>query len=217
MGDIRVFKKELEMEKEKKVKEVKTKKVEVNEKETVKEEVILEKREKRLVKFIALLSSFFATALAILIFVFSVIASISTANLAKEELVNNNIVVTIISKLNNYSTIEVKDLIANMTNRFTFILFEIIIPTIAFVGAMILILVLAKRAIEFVSDITYEKDLYNKRKLLNLQDIVVILSVVLLTTLVIFNRPTIIIYLLIEALLGIVYYLFKKCIIFKKK
>ena len=200
------------MEKEKKVKEVK--KVEQN--KDFGEEVI-DKREKSVIKFVALVSSFFATALAILIFVFSVIASIATANMPKEELVNNNIVVTIISKMNNYSTVEVKDLINSMTNRFAFILFEIVIPTIAFVGAMILILVLAKRIVEFVSDINYEKDLYNKRKLINLQDIIVILSVVLLATLVIFNRPTIIIYLLIEALMLIIYYLFKKCIIFRKK
>lgn len=203
------------MEKGKKLKkEIKTQK-EILEKEE--EPIIMNKSEKNLVKFIALLSSFFATALAITIFVFSVIACISVSNLEKEALLNNNIVVTMVSKMNNYSVLETKDLITNMSNRFTFILFEIIIPTIAFVGAMILMLVLAKRIIEFISDIKYEKDLYNKKKLINVQDIVSILSIVLLTTLVIFNKPSIIIYLLLEALLCMVYFLFKKCVTLQKK
>ena len=199
----------MEKRKNEKVKKVESAKEE--------ESIVLEKREKRLVKFISLLSAFFATAVAILIFVFSVISCISVANLSKEDLVNNNIVVTIISKLNNYSINEVGDIISNMTNRFVFILFEIVIPTIAFVGAMILILLLAKRVIEFISDVTYEKDLYNKKKLSDARDIIAVLSIVLLTTLVIFNKPTILIYLLIEALLTLIYYLFKKCVMLRKK
>ena len=198
------------MEKEVKVKKIKSK-------ENIEENVVLAKREKRLVKFIALLSAFFATGLAILMFIFGVIACVSVFNTDKELLVNNNIVVTVVSKLNSYSTLEVKDLINNMSNKFTFILFEIIIPTIAFVGAMILILVLAKRVIEFISDVTYEKDLYTKKKLSNIQDIISILSIVLLSTLVIFNKPSIIIYLLIEILLCLIYLLFKKCVILRKK
>ena len=82
---------------------------------------------------------------------------------------------------------------------------------------MLLILVLAKRIIEFISDVKYEKDLFNKKKLSNIQDIISILSIVLLATLVIFNKPSIIIYLLIEVLLCIVYLLFKKCISLRKK
>ena len=107
-------------------KEIKVKNKE--EKETREEEtIVFEKREKKLVKFIALLSSFFATAMALLIFIFSIITCISVSSLDKELLINNNIVVTIISKLNNYSVLEVTELINGMSNRFTFILFQIVI------------------------------------------------------------------------------------------
>lgn len=195
-------------------KETKTKKIE---QETVNDTVVLENRTKRSVKFVVLLSSFFATAMALLVFVFSVIAIVSVINQSQTELLNNNIVITMVSKMNNYSISEVTELINNMTGKVTFILFEIVIPTIAFVGAMILILVLAKRVIEFIDDVVYEKDLYNKKKLIGIQDIISILSIILLTTLVIFDKPSIFIFLLIEALLGIIYMLFKKCIILKRK
>lgn len=217
-GDIHVFKKELEMEKKVKKEKKEEKELKIKKPELVnEEEIVFEKQEKRVVKFIALLSAFFATGLAILIFVFSIIACISVSNLSKEALINNNVVVTLVSKLNGYSIAEVQDLIGNMTSSFKFILFEIVIPTIAFVGAMLLIIALARRVIEFVSDIKYEKDLYNKKKLASALDIISILSVILLATLVIFNRPTIIIYLLIETLLCIIYLLFKRCVMVRKK
>ena len=206
------------MGKEKNEKKQNVKVVKKEEKEIVEEAVIIDKSEKNLIKFIALLSAFFATGMAILIFVFSVIACISVANSSIDALLNNNIVLTVVSKMNNYSISEVKTIIESIgSSRLTFILFEIVVPTIAFVGAMILILVLSKRAIEFIADVSSEKDLYTKRKLINIQDMISILSIVLLTTLVIFNRPSIIIYLLIEALLCIVYLLFKKCVIMRKK
>lgn len=206
------------MEKEKKV-EKKVKK-ESKEKKIIKESkesVIMLKRDKNVVKFAALLSAFFASGLAILMIIFSIIASISVFTSSNAELVNNNIVVTLVTKLNNYSVADVKDIIMNTSNHLSFVLFEIIIPAIAFIGSLILILVLAKRLMEFVDDITYEKDLFNSKKLSSAQDIIAILSIVLLTMLVIFNKPSIIIYLLIEVLLCIIYLLFKKCVSFRKK
>ena len=172
--------------------------------------------EKKLVKFISLLITFFASALAIIIFVFSIIASISIANLPKEELVNNNIVVTLISKLNNYSISEVKGLINTLSSRFSFIVFEIIIPTIAFIGAMLLLIALSKRLIDFISDVKFKNDIFTDKKVNNLKDIISILSLVLLTTLVLFNEPSIIFYLIIELLLCATFILFKKCVLLKK-
>ena len=194
-------------------KETKTKK---KEKVLVHNDNVLEKNEKGVIKFASLLTSFFATCLAILIFIFSVIASLSLANLPKEDLVNNNIVVTLLSKLNNYSITDAKELITTMSNRFTFILFEIVIPTIAFIGAMLLLITLARRLIDFISDVKTEKDLFNAKKVEDAKDIISILSLVLLTTLVLFNEPSIIFYLLIEVLLYIIFILFKKCVLLKK-
>lgn len=196
------------MEKEKKTKK--------REQVMVEEKIVLEKNEKNIVRFVALLTSFFATGLAILIFVFSVMATLSVANLPKEELVNNNVVVTLISKLNSYSISDAKDLITTMSSRFTFILFEIVVPAIAFIGAMLLLLVLGKRLIDFVNNIKTEKDLFNQKKLQDIHDIISILSLVLLTTLVLFNQPSIIFYLLIELLLWVIYVLFKRCVLLKK-
>ena len=194
-------------------KETKTKK---KEKVLVHNDNVLEKNEKGVIKFASLLTSFFATCLAILIFIFSVIASLSLANLPKEDLVNNNIVVTLLSKLNNYSITDAKELITTMSNRFTFILFEIVIPTIAFIGAMLLLITLARRLIDFISDVKTEKDLFNEKKVQNAKDIISILSLVLLTTLVLFNEPSIIFYLVIEVLLCIIFMLFKRCVLLKK-
>ena len=194
-------------------KETKTKK---KEKVLVHNDNILEKNEKGVIKFVSLLTSFFATCLAILIFIFSVIASLSLANLPKEDLVNNNIVVTLLSKLNNYSVTDAKELITTMSSRFTFILFEIVVPTIAFIGAMLLLITLARRLIDFISNVKTEKDLFNAKKVEDAKDIISILSLVLLTTLVLFNEPSIIFYLLIEVLLYIIFILFKKCVLLKK-
>lgn len=192
------------------------KKTKKREQVMVEEKIVLEKNEKHIVKFVALLTSFFATGLAILIFVFSVMATLSVANLPKEELVNNNVVVTLISKLNSYSISDAKDLITTMSSRFTFILFEIVVPAIAFIGAMLLLLVLGKRLIDFVNNIKTEKDLFNQKKLQDIHDIISILSLVLLTILVLFNQPSIIFYLLIELLLWVIYVLFKRCVLLKK-
>ena len=194
-------------------KETKTKK---KEKVLVHNDNILEKNEKGVIKFASLLTSFFATCLAILIFIFSVMASLSLANLPKEDLVNNNIVVTLLSKLNNYSITDAKELITTMSNRFTFILFEIVVPTIAFIGAMLLLITLARRLIDFISSVKTEKDLFNAKKVEDAKDIISILSLVLLTTLVLFNEPSIIFYLLTEVLLYIIFILFKKCVLLKK-
>ncbi len=197
------------MKKEKNVKKVKD--VSIN------DEVILGNNEKKLVKFASLLMTFFATCLVILIFIFSIISISSVANLGNDALANNNIVVTLVSKLNGYSLIETKELIMNMTNNFSFIMLEIVIPCIAFIGAMLLLIVLSKRFIDFTSDINTEKDLYTLKKSQDLQDMIAILSVILLTTLVIFNEPSIIFYCLIELLLCIIYYLFKKNVLLKNK
>ena len=203
------------MEKEKKVKNVKktSKGTIVN---STNDNTLLIKDERKLVKFTALIISFFASILAIVIFVFSIIASISVSNLPKEELVNNNIVVTLISKLNNYSVSDAKELIDSLSSRFAFIMFEIIIPTIAFVGAMLLLIVLSKRLIDFISDVKTQKDLFSNKKVKEAQDIISILSLILLTTLVLFNEPSIIFYLLIELLLCTIFVLFKKCVLLKK-
>ena len=61
-----------------------------------------------------------------------------------------------------------------------------------------------------------ESEYERAKKLLESQDIISILSLVLLTTLVLFNKPTIIIYLLIEILLWIIYLLFKRSVMMKK-
>ena len=199
--------------------EKEVKKIKKNEKakeELKNEAVILGKNEKKLIKFMGLIISFFATSLALLIFVFSVMASLSIAHLTKDTLVNNNIVVILLSKLNGYSISEVKEMIMTMSNRFTFILFEIIIPAIAFIGSMILLAVLTKKVFDFVSDINTEKDLFSKKKVREVQDIIGIISIVLLATLVIFNEPSIIFYLFIELLLGASYILFKKCVLMQK-
>ena len=199
------------MEKEKKVKKEEKSKLDVQ------ENIVMVKDEKRLVKFVSLLTTFFATSIAILIFVFSVMASLSIAQLPKEDLVNNNIVVTLLAKLNNYSVSDAKELINSMNNRFGFILFEIVIPTIAFIGAMLLLIALGKRLIDFVRDVKTESDLINTKKLGEIQDIISILSLVLLTTLVLFDQPSIIFYILIEFLMCVIYVLFKKCVILKKR
>lgn len=201
------------MVKEKKV--VKATKKE--EKTTTEDNAILGKREKKLIKFAALLGTFFATGAAILIFVFGVISTISSINLSKEALLNNNIVLTFISKMNGYTILEVKDTISLMDSRFSFIIFEIVIPAIAFIGTMLLIIVLAKRIIDFIGDVNTEKDLYNKKKLSTVREIISILSVILLATLVIFDRPSIIIYVLINVLLWIIYLLFKHCVLLEKR
>ena len=195
---------------EKKVKEKKN----IAKKENVekKENIVLHDNEKKLIKFTALLASFFASGLALLILIFSIISTIAVAKLPKADLINNNIVVTLVSKLNNYSNVDTTNLISNITNKFTFIAFEIIIPMFAFIGAMILIIVLSKKVLDLISNVKYEKELFTLKKLDVVKDIISLLSLILLTLLVLFNEPVIILYLIIELLLFIIYALFKKCV-----
>ena len=173
---------------------------------------VLDKNEKKLIKFIALLSAFFAAGLAIMMLVFGIISTIAVAKLPKSELVDNNIVVTLLSKIDGYSVIEAKSIIGNMSNSFSFIMLEIIIPIVAFIGALVLIIFLSKKVLDFISDVNTEKDLFSKEKLNNLQEMISYLSVILLALLVIFNEPSIIVYLFIELLLIIIYGLFKYCV-----
>lgn len=207
------------MEKEVKKNNSKVKNEKINKNVVIDSEdvIILKNEERKIIKFVALVTTFFTSALAIMMFVFGVVATISIATLSHDELVNNNIVVTLLSKMNGYSIMEAKDLIMNMSSRVTIIVFEVVIPIIAFIGAMMLLVILSKRIMDFILDVKFEKDLFKKRKIYDLQDIVSIISIVLLAFLVLFNEPSIIFYLLIELLLFMVYGLFKKCVKDEKK
>ena len=180
---------------------------------TLKEKnIILHDRERKLIKFVALLASFFASGLALLMLIFGIICTIAVSKLPKADLINDNIVVTLVSKLNNHSIIDTNDLISNMSNKTTFILLEIIVPTVAFISAMMLIIFLSKKVLDFVSNVKIEKDLFTPKKLDDVKDIILLLSLILLALLVLFNEPMIIIYLIVELLLFIIYLLFKKCV-----
>lgn len=198
------------------------KKEKVTSEKVVKEKVVSNKElfsleQRRVVKIIAAIVTFFATMLGIVVFVFGIIATLSVANGTKEEILSNNTVLTFISNTNHYTNAEAQSAIENMGSKPLFIIFEIVVPALALTCAMILVIYLAMRVVEFIRGVSKESELYTKSKYEDIKEMVEILSTALFVTFLIFDKPSIVFFLLIELLLLIIVVLFKKVVDLQKK
>ena len=195
------------MEKEKKTTKTKTK---VKERKNT--DIVFTKDVKTITKVISLILVFLSSSAAIFVFVFGIITSIKVANTTKVELLHDNFSATFISNVNNISITETEDIIEGYGSKVLFIIFDIVIPCLAIIAIAIITIILAKKAIDFVNSINKEKDLYNKKKLNTIEKMACLIETILTISFIIFNNPSILLYLLISLLLFIVIGLFRKCV-----
>ena len=203
------------MEKGKKegVKKQETKLIEKGESEN---KVVFTPSVKKGAQIIAILLAFFASAASIFMFVFGIIVSLKIIDLTKLELLTDNFSVTFLANLHGGSISQVKELIGSYTSKELFIIFKVAVPVIAFVIAMILAIILAKSVMDFVTEITTEKELYVKKNVYALEKMACYLMTILTILLLIFESPSLIIFALISLLVFIALQLFKKVVYSKK-
>ena len=181
------------------------------------EDIIIMKDANRLINFISYMSSFFASILAIIIFVFGIITTLTVANNTSDDVIHNNFVVTFISKISNSSIEDTKLNILTMNSKISYIVFDIVLPTIALVCAALLIIWLSCLLLKFFNNSLTDKKMFTIEKLNQLGNIIDIFSVILFITWALFNQPSVPFILLIYLLLFITYYLFKKCVNYNLK
>lgn len=167
---------------------------------------------KFVVKFVAIVCTFFSTVFAAIFLIFGIVSVLSAINLPKEQLIESNIVTSFLSKINGYSIAEIENSINFIDSKAFFILFEIIIPTAALICSMVLLIKFSRKLMMFFSDIRKEKDLFRLRKYGELRDMVIILSISLFILIALLNSEYIILFFIIEVLLYIILYLYKRCI-----
>ena len=173
---------------------------------------IVSKEEKMMVKVIFMIATFFATVLSLIIFVFGIITTTAIINGQASELANNNTVMTFITRMNGYTISEAQHSINIMDSKFLYIAFEVIVPSMALICAMLLLIYLSVRIMNFVEGISKEKDLYTTDKYMDAKDIFCILSVIIFISFLIFNKPSFIFFMLIELLICFVIILYKKVV-----
>ena len=205
--------------KEKNVKETrKTKKVEnkvVKEtRKTKKEEnkVVFNKNTKKIIKMVVLLISFFAVALSIFTFVFSTITTLNVANSTKAEILNDNFTVTHIANINRISVVESENLIQGFGNKTLFIIFDIVIPTLSIILIALLLVLLLKKVLDFVTITTKEKELFNIKKINDVEKLACIAETIITIYFVVFKKPSLLFYIFASLLLFLVIALFRKCV-----
>ena len=166
---------------------------------------------KSIVRFICYLATFFASILAILVFIFSIITTLSVANKEASVLLHDNFSMSFISKISASTMEETK--LSYMANggSFTYILFNIILPSIALICAAILVILLCSQILKFIAKINKEKDLFSEKNIYKVENMVNILSVIIFVNWALFNNPSMPFALLIFLLLYIIYYLYKIC------
>ena len=200
------------MEKEKKKVKSKTK-----EKTNSDNEVVFTKDVKNIIKVGSLLLVFIASIAAIFVFVFGIITSIKVSNITKAELLHDNFSVTFISNINNISISEAEDLVQGYGSKALFILFDIVVPAIAIISIAVITIVFIKKLMDFITSTKKEKELYTKDKLASVEKMCCLLEIVLTIDFIIFNNPSMLIYILTSTLLFIVIGLFRKCVENNKK
>ena len=174
-----------------------------------KNKIIITNDIKRIVKLIAYLGSFFSSLLIILTFVFGIITSLSVINSTTDSLLSNNYVITFISKINNCSIYDTRVSIMNSDSKLLYALFDIILPVIALIFALLLIILVLNSLIKFVEENNTNNDIFTKNNISILEKIINIISIVLFITYILFNSPSIIFLLFIYFLLYMVFILFK--------
>ena len=215
---------EKKMEKETKKKEIKKPKV-VNETKKAKEikapkkdnNVVITKDIRRIVKFTTMMATFFASLFVIIVFVFSVMTTLSVMNNTRDELLDNNFAMTFISKLSNNTIYDTKLNVQTTESNFIFATVNIILPSIVLIGALILIIYFAHLIDKFLEDTETEKELFTTQKTKELENIINIVSLIIFIFSILFNRPAMIFVLLIFFLLYAIYFLFKKCAKYNEK
>ena len=204
------------MEKEKKVGENNKVKKVVTEKKENEERVVFDKHTKLYTRVIAIILAFLASAASIFMFVFGIIVSLKILNLESLDMLTDNFSVTFISNLHGCSIGETRELLATYGDKTAYVIFHIVIPIIAFVVAMVLLVLLAKLVLDFVDRINNESQLYTKQNIFELEKIACYMMSIMTITLIIFNTPSILMYAIVSILVFVSLYLFEKVVRLRK-
>lgn len=201
------------MEKKKKMGEkAESKKINDTVKVKKRDKVVFTPSIKKYTRLIGLIMAFLASAASIFVFIFSIIVSLKVSESSQAELLRDNFSVTFISNLRGISINDTETLIGMSGNKTVFIILDIILPAIAFIAAMILVILLVKCVLDFIDNINTENELYCKDNIHLLEKMACYLISILTISLLIFDTPSLIIYALISLLVFVALGLFNKIV-----
>lgn len=136
-------------------------------------------------------------------------------NSTPEEIQNDKLTVNYISKINDYSIEDTKEIIGgigDVGSKNEFLLIEMVVPTITVILILILIIIFSKKSFDFVRNVISNKELFTKEKLESLKKLRAILLDIFFILILAYKLYYIFIYLIIELGFEIIVYLFKNCV-----
>ena len=77
---------------------------------------------------------------------------------------------------------------------------------------MIILIIAIKEILDFVAKVSREKDLYTKARLIDVERIACLIETIITIHFVVFNRPSILLFLLVSLMFFIIIGLFAKCV-----
>ncbi len=136
-------------------------------------------------------------------------------NSSPEEIQNDKLTVNYISNINDYSIEETKEIIGEIGeigSKTEFLMFEVILPTIAIVLVTILIVILCKKSYDIVKNVKSNKDLFTEKNLKSLKDISSLVLDMYLIFFLIYGIRYIFYLIFIDLVFQIILYLFNNCV-----
>ena len=174
--------------------------------------VVFGKETKKIIRIIAMILAYGAAVISLFTFIFAIITVLKIVNSTKLDLLLDNFSLTFISNMNGITNSEVIGIISEYGNNTAFIIFNVIIPAIAIVSSMIILIIAIKEILDFVAKVSREKDLYTKARLIDVERIACLIETIITIHFVVFNRPSILLFLLVSLMFFIIIGLFAKCV-----
>ena len=173
-------------------------------------DILLTDDSKKVFRFIAIFVIVCCLIFATLFFIFSIVSTLAFITTEKSELLKNDFIVNFFSMFNNYSVSDIKNSMSVFSSNTLFIIFEILLPSFCIIGTLFLTIDFTRKLYFLVNSFKSESDIYNKDNIKVVNRLIEIVSTILFVTFILFNDPSIFIFIIIEILLYYNFYLYKK-------
>ncbi len=159
-------------------------------------------------KISSIVANIFNIILVVFIFVFSLYSVIETKNAGIKEVINNRYIVNYVELANTLSEEDAVDIILNYKSSNTFILVEVVLPSIILIITLLSLYVFWLYMYKLVSNVRDNWDLFTRGKLELVRRMRNIISLASLVFILIFGFEYILIWILVEMMMETFLYVF---------
>ena len=174
--------------------------------------VIFNKNLKKIIQIISMIIAYGAAVVALFTFVFGIITVLQVLDSTKLDLFHDNFSISFIANMNGITNSEVIGIISEYGNGAMFVIFNVLIPAIAITCSMIILIITIKNILDFTNKVTHEKDLFTRNRLIDVEKIACLIETIITIHFVVFNRPSVLLFLLICLMFFIIIGLFSICV-----